>query len=116
MSAAESIGTWLCLFDTDGKAADRAARALAALGVNTLDVVVIAGSPVDLPDQLDSLFGLLAPSRVYLPSQYARTPIPGLDARFQSTIVSLETGEMVSAQAKQHDHPRRQLQSNLDHR
>jgi ComEC/Rec2-related protein len=91
-----SIGTWLCLFDTDGKATDRAAHALAALGVNTLDVVVIAGSPADLPDQLDTLFGLLAPSHVYLPSQYARTPIPGLDTRFQSTIASLDTGQMVA--------------------
>ena len=91
----EGIGTWLCLFDTDSKAANRAARALAALGVNTLDVVVIAGSPADLPDQLDTLFGLLAPNHVYLPSLYVRTPIPGLDARFQSTIVPLDTGEMV---------------------
>jgi hypothetical protein len=90
------IGTWLCLFDTDGKAADRAAHALAALGVNMLDVVVVAGSPTDLPDQLDALFGLLAPSHVYLPSQYARTPISGLDTRFQSTIASLDTREMVS--------------------
>ncbi len=90
------IGTWLCLFDTNGKAADRAAHALAALGVNTLDVVVVAGSPTDLPDQLDALFGLLAPSHVYLPSQYASTPIPGLDARFQSTIESLDTGKMVT--------------------
>jgi ComEC/Rec2-related protein len=90
------IGTWLCLFDTDAKAADRAAHALAALGVNTLDVVVIAGSPTDVPDQLDTLFGLLAPSHVYLPSQCARTPIPGLDTRFQSTIASLNTGQMVA--------------------
>ena len=90
------IGTWLCLFDTDAKAANRAAHALAALGVNTLDVVVVAGSPTDLPDQLDALFGLLAPSHVYLPSQYTRTPIPGLDTRFQSTIASLDTGQMVS--------------------
>src|SRR5664280_3710896 len=59
------IGTWLCLFDTDGKAANRAAQALAALGVNTLDVVVVAGSPADVPDQLDTLFGLLTPSHVY---------------------------------------------------
>lgn len=95
----EGIGTWLCLFDTDGKAANRAARALAALGVNTLDVVVIAGSPADLPDQLDTLFGLLAPNHVYLPSQYARTPIPGLDARFQSTIAPLDTGAMVIVEA-----------------
>lgn len=94
----EGIGTWLCLFNTDGKAANRAARALAALGVNTLDVVVIAGSPADLPDQLDTLFGLLAPNHVYLPSQYVRTPIPGLDARFQSAIVPLETGEMVAVE------------------
>jgi hypothetical protein len=93
------IGTWLCLFDTDAKAANRAAHALAALGVNTLDVVVVAGSPADLPDQLDTLFGLLTPSHVYLPSQYARTPIPGLDTRFQSTIASLDTGEMVSVEA-----------------
>jgi hypothetical protein len=92
----QGIGTWLCLFDTDGKAANRAARALAALGVNTVDVVVVAGSPADLPDQLDTLFGLLAPNHVYLPSQYVRTPIPGLDARFQSAIVPLETGEMVA--------------------
>ena len=90
------IGTWLCLFDTDGKAANRAAHTLAALGVNTLDVVVVAGSPVDLPDQLDALFGLLTPSHVYLPSQYARTPIPGLDTRFQSTIASLDTREMIT--------------------
>jgi hypothetical protein len=90
------IGTWLCLFDTDGKAANRAAHTLAALGVNTLDVVVVAGSPVDLPDQLDALFGLLTPSHVYLPSQYACTPIPGLDTRFQSTIASLDTREMVA--------------------
>jgi ComEC/Rec2-related protein len=89
------IGTWLCLFDTDAKAADRAAHALAALGVNTLDVVVVAGSPADLPDQLDALFGLLTPSHVYLPSQYARTPIPGLDTRFQQTIASLDNGKMV---------------------
>ena len=93
------IGTWLCLFDTDAKAAGRAARTLAALGVNTLDVVVVAGSPADLPDQLDTLFGLLTPSHVYLPSQYARIPIPGLDTRFQSTIASLDTGEMVSVDA-----------------
>jgi ComEC/Rec2-related protein len=92
------IGTWLCLFDTDAKAAGRAARALAALGVNTLDVVVVAGSPVDLPDQLDILFGLLTPRHVYLPSQYARTPIPGLDTRFQQTIASLDTGKMVSVE------------------
>ncbi|MCX6084477.1 MAG: ComEC/Rec2 family competence protein [Caldiserica bacterium] len=92
------IGTWLCLFDTDGEAADRAAHSLAALGVNTLDVVVVAGSPADLPDQLDALFGLLTPSHVYLPSQYARTPIPGLDTRFQSTIASLDTGEMVAVE------------------
>ena len=92
------IGTWLCLFDTDGKAADRAAHALAALGVNTLDVVVVAGSPIDLPDQLDALFGLLAPSHVYLPSQYTRAPIPGLDTRFQSTIASLDSREMVSVE------------------
>jgi ComEC/Rec2-related protein len=92
----EGIGTWLYLFDTDGKAANRAARTLAALGVNTLDVVVVAGSPADLPDQLDTLFGLLAPNHVYLPSQYVRTPIPGLDARFQSTIVPLDTGAMVT--------------------
>jgi ComEC/Rec2-related protein len=92
------IGTWLCLFDTNGKAADRAAHALAALGVNTLDVVVIAGSPVDIPDQLDALFGLLAPSHVYLPSQYARVPIPGLDSRFQSTIASLDAGNMVAVE------------------
>ncbi|HZL83234.1 MAG TPA: ComEC/Rec2 family competence protein [Candidatus Deferrimicrobium sp.] len=90
------IGTWLCLFDTDGKAANRAAQALAALGVNTLDVVVVAGSPADVPDQLDTLFGLLTPSHVYLPSQYTRTPIPGLDTRFQQTIASLDTGKMVS--------------------
>ena len=95
----EGIGTWLCLFDTDGKAANRAARALAALGVNTLDVVVIAGSPADLPDQLDTLFSLLAPNHVYLPSQYVRTPIPGLDARFQSTIAPLDTGAMVIVEA-----------------
>jgi len=94
----QGIGTWLCLFDTDAKAANRAAHALAALGVNTLDVVVVAGSPADLPDQLDALFGLLTPSHVYLPSQYARTPIPGLDTRFQSTIASLDTGEMVSVE------------------
>jgi len=92
------IGTWLCLFDTDGKATDRAAHALAALGVNTLDVVVVTGSPADLPDQLDTLFGLLTPSHVYLPSQYARIPIPGLDTRFQSTIASLDTGEMISVE------------------
>jgi len=90
------IGTWLCLFDTDAKAANRAAHALAALGVNTLDVVVVAGSPADLPDQLDALFGLLTPSHVYLPSQCAHVPIPGLDTRFQSTIASLDTDEMVS--------------------
>lgn len=90
------IGTWLYLFDTDGKAADRAAHALAALGVNTLDVVVVAGSPTDLPDQLDALFGLLAPSHVYLPPQYTGTPISGLDARFQSTIESLDPGKMVT--------------------
>ena len=94
----QGIGTWLCLFDTDGKAADRAAHALAALGVNTLDVVVIAGSPTDIPDQLDALFGLLAPSHMYLPSQFARTPIPGLDTRFQSTITSLDTGKMVAVE------------------
>jgi hypothetical protein len=93
------IGTWLCLFDTNGKAADRAAHALAALGVNTLDVVVIAGSPVDIPDQLDTLFRLLAPSHVYLPSQFARIPVPGLDSRFQSTIASLDTGNMVAIEA-----------------
>jgi hypothetical protein len=91
----QGIGTWLCLFDTDAKAADRAAHALAALGVNKLDVVVLAGSPADVPDQLDTLFGLLTPSHVYLPSQYARAPIPGLDTRFQSTIASLDTGQMV---------------------
>jgi ComEC/Rec2-related protein len=90
------IGTWLCLFDTDAKAANRAAQTLAALGVNTLDIVVIAGSPADVPDQLDTLFGLLTPSHVYLPSQYTRTPIPGLDTRFQSTIAPLDTGQMVS--------------------
>ena len=90
------VGTWLCLFDTDGKAAGRAARTLAALGVNTLDVVVVAGTPIDLPDQLDTLFGLLTPSHVYLPSQYSNTPIPGLDTRFQSTITSLDTGQMIS--------------------
>ena len=92
------IGTWLCLFDTDAKAANRAAHALAALGVNTLDVVVVAGSPADVPDQLDALFGLLTPSHVYLPSQYTRTPIPGLDTRFQQTIASLDTGKMVSVE------------------
>jgi ComEC/Rec2-related protein len=91
----QGIGTWLCLFDTDAKAADRAAHALAALGVNKLDVVVLAGSPADVPDQLDTLFGLLTPSHVYLPSQYTRAPIPGLDTRFQSTIASLDTGQMV---------------------
>ncbi|MBA4365124.1 MAG: hypothetical protein C0398_03845 [Coprothermobacter sp.] len=96
----QGIGTWLCLFDTDGKAANRAARALAALGVNTLDVVVVAGSPADLPDQLDALFGLLAPSHVYLPSEYVQTPIPGLDTRFQSTIASLDTSEMVTVETR----------------
>ena len=94
----KDIGTWLCLFDTNGKAADRAAHALAALGVNTLDVVVIAGSPVDIPDQLDTVFGLLAPSHVYLPSQFARIPIPGLDSSFESTITSLEAGSMVAVE------------------
>ncbi|MHB8105850.1 MAG: ComEC/Rec2 family competence protein [Candidatus Cryosericum sp.] len=93
------IGTWLCLFDTDAKAADRAAHALAALGVNKLDVVVVAGSPADVPDQLDTLFGLLTPSHVYLPSQYTRAAIPGLDSRFQSTIASLDTGQIICIKA-----------------
>lgn len=92
----QGIGTWLYLFDTDRDAADRAAGALAALGVNTLDIVVIAGSPADLPDQLDALFGQLTPNHVYIPSQYAATPIPGLDAHFQSAIVPLDPGKAVS--------------------
>jgi ComEC/Rec2-related protein len=92
----QGIGTWLCLFDTDPKAASRAARTLAALGVNTLDVVVVAGSPVDLPDQLDTLFELLTPTHVYLPSEFAGVPIPGLDPRFQSKIASVDTGKIVS--------------------
>ena len=94
----QGIGTWLCLFDTDGKAAERAFRALAALGVNNLDVVVLAGSPADVPDQLDSLFAILTPSHVYLPPEYARVPIAGLDPRLQSTIASLDTGKMVAVQ------------------
>ena len=94
----QGIGTWLCLFDTDGKAAERAFRALAALGVNNLDVVVLAGSPADVPDQLDSLFAILTPSHVYLPPEYARVPIAGLDPRFQSTIALLDTGKMVAVQ------------------
>jgi len=94
----KTIGTWLCLFDTDGKAAERAAHAVAALGVNALDVVVITGSPVDIPDQLDTVFALLAPSHVYLPSRFTRIPIPGLDSSFQSTIAPLEAGNMVAVE------------------
>ncbi|MCX6085835.1 MAG: ComEC/Rec2 family competence protein [Caldiserica bacterium] len=94
----KNIGTWLYMFDTDGKAAERAAHALAALGVNALDVVVITGSPVDIPDQLDTVFALLAPNHVYLPSWFTRIPIPGLDSSFQSTIASLEAGNMVAVE------------------
>lgn len=92
----KNMGTWLCLFDTDAKAANRAVHAVASLGVNTPDVVVIAGSPTDLPDQLDSLFGLLSPGRVYIPATAAQAPIAGLPQRFQSIVVAVRSNEAVS--------------------
>lgn len=91
-----TMGTWLCLFDTNAKAGDRAVHAVAALGINTPDVVVVAGSPTDLPDQLDSLFGLLSPRHVYVPAIYASIPIAGLPPRFESIVSPLGTGKMVS--------------------
>jgi hypothetical protein len=92
----KNMGTWLCLFDTDAKAANRAVHAVASLGVNTPDVVVMAGSPTDLPDQLDSLFGLLSPGRVYIPATAAQAPIAGLPQRFQSIVVAVRSNEAVS--------------------
>ncbi|MGB9666082.1 MAG: ComEC/Rec2 family competence protein [Candidatus Cryosericum sp.] len=94
-----TLGTWLCLFDTDAKACSRSVRAVAALGVNAVDVVAFTGPLTDLPEQLDSVFELLSPRHVYVPAMYAHTPIAGLAPQFQSTIMALPPGTMVSAAA-----------------
>lgn len=91
-----NMGTWLCLFDTDAKAANRAIHAVAALGVNTPDVVVIGGSPSDLPDQLDSLFGLVSPGNVYVPASAAAGPIAGLPQRFQPIVSAVASNGAIS--------------------
>jgi ComEC/Rec2-related protein len=88
-------GTWLCLHDTDAKAAERTVHAVAALGVNALDAVVFTGKPQDLPQQLDSLFAVLSPLRVWVPDDEVTRPIPGLDDRFQSTIQYLGPHDVV---------------------
>jgi hypothetical protein len=88
-------GTWLCLHDTDAKAAERTVHAVAALGVNALDAVVFTGKPQDLPQQLDSLFAALSPLRVWVPGDEVTRPIPGLDDRFQSTIQYLGPHDVV---------------------
>jgi len=90
-----NAGTVLCLCDTNAKAAARATRAVAALGVNRLDAVVFSGEPEDLPEQLDALFAALSPLRVWIPSECMTGPISGLDDRFQATMGSLSPHQMV---------------------
>jgi ComEC/Rec2-related protein len=89
------LGTWLCLCDTDAKSAERAIRAVAVLGINTVDAVVFSGKPPDLPEQLDALFTTLSPRHVWIPSECVTGPVPGLDDRFQATIQLLAPNQMV---------------------
>ncbi|MHB8070914.1 MAG: ComEC/Rec2 family competence protein [Candidatus Cryosericum sp.] len=88
-------GTWLCLSDTDAKSTQRATRAVAALGVNTVDAVIFSGEPLDLPEQLDTLFACLSPRHVWIPSGCVTNPVPGLDDRFQETIQLLGPNQAV---------------------
>ncbi len=89
------IGTWLCFCDTNAQSAQRGIRAVAALGVNTLDAVVFSGQSQDLPEQLDALFATLSPRHVWIPSDSVTNPVPGLDSQFQATIQLLTPHQMI---------------------
>ena len=81
-----NIGTWFCLEDSTATSMNRAARAVAALGVTRPDTVVLSGCPSDIPTQLDILFEILAPTRVYVPSDSIVTSLPGLEGDDGITI------------------------------
>ncbi len=89
------IGTWFCLFNTDADAARRAIRTVGALGVNTIDSVIISGDPQDLPEQLDALFASVSPCHVWIPSNCVTGAVSGLESQFQQTIQTLSPDQTV---------------------
>ena len=92
-----NIGTWLCLIDSTASSMNRAARAVAALGVTRPDAVVLSGCPTDMPTQLDILFEVLAPMRVYVPSDSMVASLPGLDASAGTAIRQFKKAQSIVA-------------------
>jgi competence protein ComEC len=92
-----NIGTWLCLIDSTASSMNRAARAVAALGVTRPDAVVLSGCPTDMPTQLDILFEVLAPTRVYVPSDSMVASLPGLDANAGATVRHVKRAQSIVA-------------------